>query len=43
MYRKQFRLRYVGTKCVLRVCSSLFIVDVLGICRVYTADSSMYR
>ena len=42
MYRKQFRLGYVLTKCMMRVYSSLFGVGALGVCSVRTAGSSTY-
>lgn len=42
MYRKHFRLRYVVTKCMMRVYSSYSLVSVLGVCVVCNAESSAY-
>jgi len=42
MYRKHFRLRYVVTKCMMRVYSGYSLFGVLGVYPVCTADSSAY-
>lgn len=42
MYRKHFRLRYVVTKCMMRVYSSYSLFGVLGVYPVCTTDSSAY-
>lgn len=42
MYRKHFRLRYVVTKCMMRIYSGYSLFGVLGAYSVCTADSSAY-
>lgn len=43
MYRKHFRLRYVGTKCMMHVYSSYSLLGVLEVYPVCTTDNSAYQ